>query len=216
MAVRLSVTDLAFGIGGRTLGRGFSIDVESGERVAVMAPSGAGKTTLLRTIAGLIDPLGGGMTLDERRPGDWGWPEWRRRVVYVAQRPVMFRGSVLDNLARPFAYRCAGERFEAARARRGLEQLGLSRHADTAAERLSAGEQQRVALLRALGLRPSVLLLDEPTSALDADAESAAEALLHEIGRDHGSALLVVTHRSDQAQRLAQRVVSLTGAGAAP
>jgi ABC-type multidrug transport system ATPase subunit len=206
---RLSVKDLGFGIGGRTLGRGFAIDVDAGDSVGVMAPSGAGKTTLLRTLAGLIDPLAGTMTLDARAPEAWGWPEWRRRVIYVAQRPVIFRGSVLDNVARAFAYRSAGAAFDRSRAERGLERLGLGSHRDTPAERLSAGEQQRVGLLRALELRPSVLLLDEPTSALDVETEALVESMLGELSRNHGAALIVVTHRPEQAGRVAQRVIAL-------
>lgn len=213
---RLSVKDLEFGIGGRTLGRGFDVEVDAGQSVGVMAPSGAGKTTLLRTIAGLIDPLAGTMTLDAQAPHALGWPEWRRRVVYVAQRPVIFRGSVIDNLARAFSYRSCGAAFDRARAERGLERLGLGSYRDTSADRLSAGEQQRLGLLRALELLPSVLLLDEPTSALDGETEALVETMLGELSRDHGAALIVVTHRAEQAARLAERVLTLTHSGALP
>jgi UDP-glucose/iron transport system ATP-binding protein len=150
--VVFSVTGLSFGIADRVLGTGLDFEVGRGQCLALMAPSGAGKTTLLRTLAGLIDPLEGSLSLEGRGPEAWGWPAWRRRVAYVAQRPVMFGGTVLDNLRRPFLYRSAGTGFDEARTRQWLERLGLAQYADHAAERLSVGEQQRVSLLRALQL----------------------------------------------------------------
>jgi putative ABC transport system ATP-binding protein len=181
--------------------------VAARERVALTGPSGAGKTLTLRAIAGLIDPDSGDLFLHGQRPSELGWPAWRRRVVYVAQRPVMFEGTVTDNLERAFRYRAARGSFGTERASELLRRLGLDDRLEQAARSLSVGEQQRVALVRALLVDPDVLLLDEPTSALDPEATQNVEELLAD-GPD-GMAVVVVTHDATQAERLCDRCVAL-------
>jgi putative ABC transport system ATP-binding protein len=201
----LSVEGLRLSIAGRTLVDCLTLSVASGERVNLSGPSGAGKTIALRAIARLTDPDAGRLALDGQEPSDMGFPVWRRRVAYVAQRPVMFEGSVGDNLERAFSYRAAHGPFDADRARALLERLGVAQQFDQAARTLSVGEQQRVALVRALLVNPDVLLLDEPTSALDPQASSAVEVLL----REAGMGMLVVTHDAALTERLCDRRVPL-------
>ena len=108
---------------------------------------------------------------------------------YVAQRAAFFGGTVEEELARPFAYRSAGDAaFDAAEAEATLARLGLSGALARPVSELSEGERQRVALTRALLLRPAVLLLDEPTSALDAATRDSVDAELE------GRTLVLVTH----------------------
>ena len=129
----------------------------------------------------------------------------------MAQRPVLFAGTVRNNLTEPFGYRSAGSReFEASRAHELLEQLDISVDTfDRPARELSEGQKQRICLLRALLVEPQIALLDEPTSALDARAVRAVERVLrHEIERQKGAAL-VVTHDDQQAARFADRQIDL-------
>lgn len=191
---------------------GLDFSVRPGRRVALRGPSGCGKTTLLRGLAGLIDLHGGAVSLDGRGPAEWGWPVWRRRVVLLAQKPVTLPGSVEANLRRPFAYHSAGGCvFPGSRARAMLGRLGVEAHRwGQEASSLSVGQQQRLALVRALLADPGVLLLDEPTSALDPEALQSVEDLLAERC-EAGLACLVVTHDRAQIERWCHRHVDLAG-----
>jgi len=205
----LELLDVVVAAGGAPLLVDVSLRLHAGECVALRGPSGCGKTTLLRAAAGLDDPAAGEILLDARPPGAHGWPAFRRAVVLCAQAAVVLPGSVRENLARPFAYRAAREPFPEARADDLLDRLRVgARRRDQDAASLSAGQRQRVALIRALLLRPRALLLDEPTSALDDDAAALVEALLREE-RTRGLAVLTVTHDASQAERVADRVVDL-------
>lgn len=168
-----------------TLGRG--------ECVTLMGPSGAGKSLLLRAIADL-DPNDGEVYLDGRSRRSIPAPEWRTAVTYVAGESAWWSDIVRDHFRDPNAVRSR------------LKSLKLSD--DSLAwtiRRLSSGERQRLALLRALEHEPDVLLLDEPTSALDSDAVASVEALLAAERRERGVALLWVTHDAAQAERVGDR-----------
>ncbi|MCB9652826.1 MAG: ABC transporter ATP-binding protein [Deltaproteobacteria bacterium] len=230
---KLSVKDLAVTYSqGRAVFPPQAFEIVSGEILGLLGPSGSGKSTLLRAMAGLI-PCAGEVRLDGRTADEMGWPLFRRRVLYVHQRPLFLPGTVEHGLRRVFAYRSAREEASASardvgrRTRtsvhdvappedvriRAIELLGLvgldasilSRGADT----LSVGEGQRVAFVRALLVEPSVLLLDEPTSALDAAHRDRFETLLVARVREAGGAGVLVTHDAAQAERLCSSVRSL-------
>ncbi len=211
----LAVRGLATRADDRTLQTDLDLDVAAGEVVAVRGPSGCGKTTFLRTLAGLQDPAAGEVRLRGESPERLGWPAWRRQVALVAQVPAIFPGTVAANLARPFTYRQNGGRQPATdRARRLLDRVLLRDVAlDAAADRLSVGQQQRLAVVRALLLEPAVLLLDEPTSALDGEAARRLLALIRaEIAARDGGAL-VVTHGVFGGNRWYDRVLELRATG---
>ncbi len=202
MGARLCVEDLRVALDpGRVARSHFTL--EPGARCALAGPSGSGKTTLLRAIAQLTPAASGRVLLDDAAPEALGYPAFRRRVVYVGQRPALAAGTVEANLAAPFSYRTASNAFDRDAARRHLEALRLPTDvlARTARE-LSVGEQQRVAFVRALLVAPDVFLLDEPTSALDPDAEAALEGLLDADRDARGSSAVIVTHQTAQAERL--------------
>ncbi len=201
--------NLTIAAGTRILLRDVSFSLQSGELIALRGPSGLGKTTLLRALCAL-DDCDGQVLLEGRTPGDWGYPEFRRRVIWVEQRAVLFESSIEANLRRPFAYRANEAEFSVERARELMARLGLGEIAfNFAARRLSQGQQQRLALLRALLLSPRVLLLDEPSSALDAASVEAMEAVIRDETRS-GLAALIVTHDAAQAARWADREIDVT------
>ncbi len=169
-----------------------SFALSMGECMAVRGPSGAGKTLLLRALADL-DPNEGLVTLEGRDRSTIAGPEWRRLVGYVPAEPGWWAETV-------------GEHFvDWTAAARVLKDLGFSDETKTwPISRLSTGERLRLALVRALIVRPKVLLLDEPTAALDAAAAGAIEAMISSRIQA-GLAVLWVTHDTAQARRIADR-----------
>jgi putative ABC transport system ATP-binding protein len=206
----LRVDDLAVEVGGRRLLERVSFTLDANEFLAITGPSGVGKSTLLRAIAGLDDPATGRVSLHERPPSVHGWPAFRRCVVFMHQRPVMLAGTVRDNLERPFDFDGIDHGFDEEEATRLLGRLGLNTgHLTQEARTLSIGEQQRISLIRALLIRPEVLLLDEPTSALDEISRDALERVLHDDLKQRGCAAILITHDRAQAERLCDRELSL-------
>ena len=206
--MRFQAQGLAVGFSARALARDLHIDLQSGQALGVSGISGGGKTTLLRTLAGLMDPLAGELRLEGRSPEAWGFPEYRRRVVYVAQLPLLGDGEVSAVLARPFAYRTADRPFPEGEARELCASVGVDEAWSQSGRELSVGQRQRVALVRALLLRPPVLLLDEPTSALDPESERWVEAALRGWV-DQGNAVVLASHDQEQQSRLCAGVISL-------
>jgi len=158
----------------------------------------------------LSDPAHGSVSLDGSSPTALGVPAYRRRVAYLAQRPVLFSGSVEDNLRRPFAHAAVAAAYDEDAAAALLARLGLdSEELPAEARDLSEGQKQRVALARGLLTHPDVLLLDEPTSGLDAESASEVEGLLAERAERDACAILWVTHDRQQAERACDRIVDL-------
>jgi len=172
----------------------FDLDLAAGSCIAVAGPSGAGKSLLLRMIADL-DPNQGKVFLDGRERRSFTAPEWRRRVLYSAAEP----GWWFDTVPPHFP----GPALDAARSL--ASRLGLRPDLlQGPVIRLSTGERQRLALIRAIALDSPVLLLDEPTGALDQDSTQLVEALLRER-LAAGTAILLVSHSPEQAARLGDR-----------
>jgi putative ABC transport system ATP-binding protein len=199
--------------GGRSLTilDGVSLDVATGEVVAVTGPSGSGKSTLLGLIAGLDSPSAGSITVDGvevTRLGEAGLARFRRRTIgFVFQSyhliPTL---TAVENVAVPLEL--AGETAPVPTAHARLAEVGLAERADHYPAQLSGGEQQRVAIARALALSPPLLLADEPTGNLDSATGGAIVDLLLALNRERGSTLLLVTHDPALAGR-AGRAVAL-------
>ena len=174
-----------------------SFELAAGECLAVRGPSGAGKSLLLRAIADL-DPNDGQLVLDGQDRDAMPAHRWRRLVTYLAAESGWWAETV-------------GQHFESwEEAEPSVMALGLPREcADWTVARLSTGERQRLALVRALVQAPRVLLLDEPTGALDSESRDAVETFLHgHLSRGGGA--LCVTHDEAQASRLARRGLAVT------
>ena len=192
---------LTFAVGGRRLIDGVSLWLTAGRITVLMGPNGAGKSLLLRLLHGTIMPSAGGVT--------WGGLPMdaavRKRQAMVFQRPVLLRRSVSANVE--FVLKLRGKTARG-RCSEMLERVGLAGHAAQAARLLSGGEQQRLALARALALEPAVLFLDEPTANLDPASVAAIEAIVQDA-HEGGTKIIFVTHDTGQARRLADEVVFL-------
>lgn len=193
LGIGARVTDLRRSFAGREVLRGIDLEIAPGEFVALLGRSGSGKTTLLRALAGL----------DTGVTGEVAVP-LARSVVFQDPRLLPF-ATVLDNVSLGLT----GE-WVHARSRDALEEVGLADHADAWPSTLSGGEAQRASLARALVREPHLLLLDEPFGALDALTRIRMHALVEELCRLHGPAVLLVTHDVDEALLLADRVLVLT------
>lgn len=197
--------------GGKEVLRAENVAVSNGRITGIMGPSGAGKSTLLRIMSLLEAPSGGELSLfgslvpvnrAERQA-------LLRRMTIVFQKPVLFDTTVFDNIA--FGLRArrlpAGE--IRTRVTASLKKIGLSGQGNQKARTLSGGEAQRVALARALVIEPEILFLDEPTSNLDPANVELLEGLLHDLNRERGTTIVMVTHNLFQARRLADDLLFL-------
>lgn len=179
-----------------------SLTVESGAPTVLIGPNGAGKTTLLRAAMGLIQPARGRVTWAGREHA----PPDKRAIMF--QRPVMLRRSVLGNIRYALRAANAPRDTQTERATDLLTLAGLRHLMHRPARRLSGGEQQRLALARALARAPNLLLLDEPTASLDPHATGAIEEAVRSIA-NLGVKVVMSTHDLGQAKRLAGDIVLL-------
>jgi len=185
-----------------------SLDVRTGELVAVIGPSGSGKSTLLKLVSGLETGHQGRIALDGEDMSRT--PVHRRNIGMVFQSYALFPHlSVLDNVAYGLHLRKVAAQERRSRAQELLDIVGLSEFAQRAVAQLSGGQQQRVALARALAIDPRALLLDEPLSALDASVRGHLRDQIRAIQQRFNATTLLVTHDQEEALVMADRVAML-------
>ncbi len=190
-----------------------SLDIRSGELIALLGPSGSGKTTLLRLIAGLEQPTLGKIFFGNEDASHRTVQE--RHVGFVFQHYALFRHmTVADNIAFGLTVRPRGERPPKTEIRRRvsdlLDMVQLSGLEKRYPNQLSGGQRQRVALARAMAIEPKVLLLDEPFGALDAKVRKELRRWLREFHDRTGHTTVFVTHDQEEALELADRVVVMS------
>lgn len=197
--------------------RGIDLEVHAGEQVAVVGSSGAGKSTLLHLIGALDAPTSGeihfdGNDVSRMRPK--ALAAFRNRTIgFMFQfHHLLPEFTALENVMMPALIARLPKREAAEKARRWLEQVGLSHRLDHRPGELSGGEQQRTALARALVVDPKLLLADEPTGNLDSGTSEGIHALFDRLNTEAGTAMLVVTHNRDLASRMQRRLVMRDGA----
>jgi putative ABC transport system ATP-binding protein len=206
----LRICALSKRFGERTLFADVTFSVERGECLVITGQSGSGKSVLLKCINRLIEPTSGRIEVFGTDIMECDPVVVRRHVCLVLQTPVLFGGTVADDLAYPFNFRANRDLprpdFGAL-----LESVGLPRsYIDRDGQVLSGGEAQRVAIARALGLNPEILLLDEPTSALDRAAAEVVEETIRRLNRN-GQTILLATHDLQQAEAMAGRILRIRG-----
>jgi tungstate transport system ATP-binding protein len=181
---------------------GISLEIRMGSPTVLVGPNGSGKSTLIRVAMGLAQPNSGRLSWGGR-----GETDGRRRAM-VFQRPVMLRRSAAANVAYALAASGISSKARAACTADLLEEVGLQHVAERPARRLSGGEQQRLALARALARDPEVLFLDEPTASLDPAATKAVEDIVRMVAA-RGVKIVMATHDLGQARRLASDIIFL-------
>ncbi len=184
-----------------------SLTLDAGPPTVLVGPNGAGKTTLLRAAMGLIPATRGRITWGGKDGGGREHaPSDKRAIMF--QRPVMLRRSVAGNIFYALRAANAPRAMQQDRAHDLLKLVGLQTLAHRPARKLSGGEQQRLALARALARAPTVLFLDEPTASLDPYATKAMEDVVRSIAQ-MGVKVVMSTHDLGQAKRLGGDVVLL-------
>jgi ABC-type Fe3+/spermidine/putrescine transport system ATPase subunit len=200
-------------LGGRPVLRDLSLDVDPGERLAILGPSGCGKTTLLRLAAGLTVPDRGCIEIDGHAVAKAGKtlvePEDRQVGMVFQDLALWPHLTVSGNLAMGLKAKRTPKPERLARIHEILTLVHMERHAHKRPAELSGGEQQRVAIARALVLRPKILLMDEPLSSLDADLRAELRSELLKWHGDIGFTLLYVTHDREEASIIGQRIFAM-------
>ncbi|MEP2704081.1 MAG: ATP-binding cassette domain-containing protein [Roseibium sp.] len=202
--VLLQSRALSYDVTGQPLLSHIDLTIRRGSRTVIMGPNGAGKSLLLRLLHGLITPRAG-KVLWQGRPLN---RSDRQAQAMVFQRPVLLRRSVFANMK--FALSVQGFRGldRADQIKQALETAGLAHLARRPARVLSGGEQQRLAVVRALACKPDLLFLDEPTASLDPASTAAIEKLVLEANAN-GVTIVLVTHDAGQARRIGEEIVFL-------
>jgi putative ABC transport system ATP-binding protein len=214
MTALVQVRDLARGysMGTRAVPalRGVSFDVRQGEWVAIVGPSGCGKSTLLNLLGAVDKADAGSLTIDGQRLdqlSDSAATSFRlRRIGFVFQRFYLMPAlSAAENIELPMAEARMPRELRRARVKELLGYVGLQARAEHRPSELSGGEQQRIAVARALANKPALLLADEPTGELDAATGLEMIALFRQLHRD-GTTIVVVTHDAQMAAAAGRRI----------
>jgi tungstate transport system ATP-binding protein len=196
------IEDAAVVVGQLTILNDIALTLAAGAPTVLVGPNGSGKTTLLRLAMGLLAPSRGRVTWGGRIEA----ASTRRAIVF--QRPVMLRRSAAGNISYALSAAGVARSERAARAAELLALVGLSALGGRPARKLSGGEQQRLALARALTKEPQVLFLDEPTASLDPAASKAVEDVIRAVTA-RGIKVVMATHDLGSARRLAGDIVLL-------
>ena len=204
----LSIRNVAKQFGKNIVLRDISLDVAQGEFLTILGESGSGKTTLLRIIAGFETASAGEVWMGEERLDLQ--PPYRRRVNTVFQHYALFPHlTVEQNVAYGLRVANRPEAKIASRVSEALEKVKMSVHAKSKPSKISGGQQQRIALARALVNRPRLLLLDEPLSALDANLRRQMQVELKSLQREVGISFIFVTHDQEEAMVMSDRIALL-------
>ena len=198
----LVLDDVSLAAGATMILSRLSLTIAPGAPTLIVGPNGAGKTSLLRLCMGLAAPTTGRI--------DWGGradPTPARRAI-LFQRPVMLRRTAAANVAYALAQAGVARKLRTPRVAALLDRVGLSDLAQRPARLLSGGEQQRLALARALARDPQILLLDEPTANLDPAATRGVEEIVLSAARS-GIKIVMASHDLGQVRRLAGEVIFL-------
>lgn len=195
---------------------GVDLRIDAGEMVAIVGPSGSGKSTLLNVMGTLDRPTGGRVLIDGIDTRQLS----ERQICGLRAHKLgfVFQGfhlvessSIVENVADGLLYQGAGRSERRDRALHALELVGLADRADARPPKLSGGQRQRVAIARAIVSNPSLLLADEPTGNLDSATSTSILGLLHDLNRDNGVTIAIITHDAEVAAETPRRIAVRDG-----
>jgi tungstate transport system ATP-binding protein len=202
----IEIRNLLIRRGGRNTLEVDSLDIQRGETLTVVGPNGAGKSTLLLALAHLLRPARGDIQFEGRSVNRWNDLEYRRKISFVFQAPLLMDMSVEQNVALGLKFRGVSKDEARERVSKWMKALGIDSLAKRRASQLSGGEAQRVSLARAFVLEPELLLLDEPFVALDPPTHAKLlDDLSNILKQDHRTAVFV-THNLREAAKISHRI----------
>jgi tungstate transport system ATP-binding protein len=211
MSAFIIIKDLLVQRNGRDTLEIEALEVARGETLTVVGPNGAGKSTLLLALARLLKPVRGEIIYDGKSLLQMNELEYRRRISFVFQAPLLMDMTVEQNIGLGLKFRGASKEETRERVGKWIKQLGIESLSKRRAGQLSGGEAQRVSLARAFVLEPELLLLDEPFAALDPPTHARLlEDLSNILKQDHRTAVFV-THNLKEAAELSHRIAVIVG-----
>lgn len=217
----ISARSVGYRVANHQILQDVTLDLRSRESVALVGPSGSGKSTLLYCLSGVLRPDNGSIMVDGNDLtllGDGALSDLRARCFgFVLQFGRLIPElSAVENVTIPLRLAGMGAAKAKSMARDLLEEVGVAHLAEQRSSSLSGGEQQRVAVARAIVHEPRVVFADEPTGALDSANSRLVMECLERVVSDHGSALLVVTHDPEVAARADRRIEMVDGTVRSP
>lgn len=188
------------------------LSIERGETLTVVGPNGAGKSTLLLALARLLKPSQGDILYDGKSLRQLDELDYRRKISFVFQSPLLMDMSVEQNVALGLKFRGTSKNETHERVEKWMKQLGVESLAKRRAGQLSGGEAQRVSLARAFVLEPELLLLDEPFAALDPPTHAKLLNDLSSLLKEDNRTAVFVTHNLNEAAQLSSRIAVIVAA----
>ena len=189
-----------------------NLRIEQGEFMVLVGPSGSGKTTMLKMINRLLEPTDGNIYMDGKQIKDYDERELRLSTGYVLQAIALFPNlTVAENIALIPEMKGWSKEEIAKKTEELLTKVGLpvDEYGHRLPSELSGGEQQRIGIVRAIIAEPKILLMDEPFSALDAISRKQLQALTRDLHKEFGMTTIFVTHDTDEALKLGDRIAVL-------
>lgn len=186
--------------------------IEDGEFMVLVGPSGSGKTTMIKMINRLLEPTGGSIYMNGKRIKDYNERELRLSTGYVLQQIALFPNlTVAENIALIPEMKGWSKEQIASKTEELLNKVGLpaTEYVKRMPSELSGGEQQRIGIVRAIIGEPKILLMDEPFSALDAISRKQLQTLTKDLHQEFGMTTIFVTHDTDEALKLGDRIAVL-------
>jgi tungstate transport system ATP-binding protein len=207
----IQIRNLLINRNGRSVLQVNSLDIQRGETLTVVGPNGSGKSTLLLVLARLLKPSSGEIHYAGKSLKQLNELEYRRKISFVFQAPLLMDMTVEQNVALGLKFRGTNGEETERRVLEWMRQLGVESLAKRRASQLSGGEAQRVSLARAFVLEPELLLLDEPFSALDPPTRSRLIQDLYDLLEGTQRTAVFVTHNLGEAAKLSHRIAVIIG-----
>ena len=207
----IQISNLLIRRNGRDALRVDALHVKRGETLAVVGPNGAGKSTLLLALAHLLKPAKGEIKFQDKNLKDWNELEYRRKIAFVFQDPLLMDMTIEQNIALGLKFRGAEKNHIQSQIGKWSQAMGVESLRARRSNQLSGGEAQRVSLARAFVLEPELLLMDEPFSAVDPQTRGQLLNDLSGVLAQEHRTTIFVTHNLDEAAQMGDRVAIVIG-----